>query len=101
MDIFINPPKEIHVTQEEFKNFNYFELAAFFMNYKACLSVNDNKTIRLWTSRYELAQTCLNNYRFKDIEWYEIEEVELYHCDIPEGELNKLIKKHFKHLFLK
>jgi hypothetical protein len=101
VDIYLNPSTEIFTTHEEFKKFTYFEIASFFINYKACIYINEDKSIRLWTNSWPLAMTCLKNFRFKDEKWYEREEVELYYCDVKNDKLKQFILNNFKELILK
>jgi predicted methyltransferase len=100
MDIYINPPREVITTHEEFDKFTYWDVASFFINHKACIYIKDN-SIRIWTNSWSLAITSLHNYRFKGEEWYEREDTELYYCDVKNEKLKDFILKKFKHLTLK
>ncbi|AFQ30330.1 hypothetical protein BK764_13740 [Bacillus thuringiensis serovar israelensis] len=100
MDIYINPPKRIETTVDQFKSFTYFELSSFFINHGACVQDNGD-SFRIWTSRYELVHACMKNHRFRGIDWYEKSNVELYFCDITEDNLKGLIRKSYEDLFLR
>lgn len=102
MNILINPPKEIFTTYEEFKSFSYFGIAAFFCNWKVCFHKNEDGSIKMWTHRYNIADTCMNSKRFNGIDWYENSAAEVYNCTIPkDSKLIHTIEKKFKYLFLK
>lgn len=102
MDIYINPPREITTTQQEFLNFSYYELACFFINFKMAISESKNDgAIKMWTTDYDVYNVCHKNWRFKDCEWYEIESAELIYCKVKNEQLKQLLKTKFSHLFLK
>jgi hypothetical protein len=101
VDIYINPPREIITTHDEFDKFTYWDISSFFINHKACIYINKDGSIRIWTNSWSLAIACLENHRFKGEQWYEREDVELYYCDIKSEKVKQLILDKFKHLTLK
>jgi hypothetical protein len=101
MDIYINPPREITTTIDEFKKFTYYELASFFINHKVAISKENETVYKLWTTDYEVFDICHKNWRFKHCDWYEIESAELYYCRVNNENLINLLTKKFNHLFFK
>jgi len=101
-DILVNPPKEVPLTVEEFHNLSYFGLASFWCNYKVIFYYNEDKNLKMYFHNERIIELFQKNYRFKDIEWYEISNAGMYTCIIPkECEVFKTIEKHFNHLILK
>jgi hypothetical protein len=101
LDVLINPPKEIPITAEQFKKFTYYEIAAFFCNWKACI-LRTEEGFQIFT-KAGLAYRCLENHRFVKGEekWFVNESAEVYHCTVKSLRLIAILEKHFKHLFLK
>lgn len=102
MEVLINPPKEIYTTLDEFMHFSFYEIASFFCNCNLCFSKNEDGSIKLWTSRSNLAYACLESRRFKGLNWKHNEGAEFYHCTIPkDNKLFELIERKCQHIFLK
>jgi hypothetical protein len=102
MDVLINAPKEIYTTFEEFTHFTYYEIAAFFCNWKVCFYKNEDGSIKMRTSKWSIADTCMKSKRFEGIDWFENESTEVYSCTIPkDNKLIEIIETKFNYLFLK
>lgn len=97
----MNKPKEVVTTHKQFNSFSYWDLSSFFINHKACIYINEDSSIRLWTNSWSLAISSLHNHRFKGEQWYEREDVELYYCDVKNIKLKSMLLNKFKHLVLK
>lgn len=101
-DILINPPKEVPLTVEQFKHLSYFGIASLWCNYRVIFYYNEDRDLEMYFHDYIIFKLCEKNYRFKNIEWYEIPSAEMYTCTIPKDhEVVKTIEKYFTHLILK
>lgn len=100
MEIYLNPPKRIETTVAEFRALKIFEVASFFINYGVCLEEKEG-SIRIWTQRWSLFERCDRSKRFKEVNWYEIEEVELYYCDVTDEKLKNTLRTRFEDKFLR
>jgi len=101
MDILINVPKEVFTTYQEFISFSYYEVAAFFCNWKICFHKNEDGSIKMWTHNKKLVYKCIDSRRFIGINWFENSSAEVYNCTIPkDNNLIKIIESKLKYLFL-
>jgi len=100
--IILNPPKEIPVTKEVFKDFTYYEMACFWCNWKVAFYYDDNDDLKMYTGKEDICYRCMKSHRFAGITWYENSSAEMYCCTIPKGTaLNEFVVNKLNHLIMR
>lgn len=100
--IWLTSPKEIDITKDEFYKLSGFGISSLWCSFKVLFHYTDNGDIKLYTHNLGLVRLCIDNYRFKGINWRENESVEMYNCIIPkEYKLTQTIEKYYKNLIMK
>jgi hypothetical protein len=94
-------PKPVDITAEDFYKLSWMGLASLWCSYKVLFHKTTDGSMKMYTSKYNICDTCYNSKRFEGIDWFHNEAAEMYLCTIPAGhKLITTIEKKFKHLIM-
>jgi hypothetical protein len=100
--LYIEAPKQIPLTKEEFNHLSYFGVASLFVSYRlVIIDVNTSYKCYL-TQSGDFEHLIRTNHRFKDLEWFEDTSVELSFVNIDkDSKYGSFITNKLQHLILK
>jgi hypothetical protein len=78
--LYLELPEVPEITSEEFFKLSIFNLSSLLVSYRFLIVKHDNDDIYLHTSSIELVELLQNNWRFKNLDWYEWKNIEMYGC---------------------
>jgi len=101
-DIYINPPRQINVTKEQFDKISYIGIASLFCNYPGIIiEVDSMYKVYMKDSRaysFFLLKVA-GQKRFEGVNFYECKSAEMGIIDVPkEHPLAQTLVKYFRHL---
>lgn len=100
--LYIEAPKQISLTKEEFDHLSYFGIANLFVSYKLVILDENNFYKCYLTQSGDFEYLVRTNYRFKDLKWFENSSVELSIVNIDKNsKYGNFIEKNLQHLILK
>ncbi len=106
-DIFINAPKHINITKEQFDRISIMGIASLFCNYPAIIIEKENEDRYVVYMKYYSAYRLFllkeaGQKRFEGLRFGKYDEAEMGSIEVPKDHpLAKSLVKYFSHLIAK
>ena len=103
--IYINAPKNINITKEQFDRISIIGIASLFCNYPAII-IEEETEYRVYMKYYSAYRLFLlkeaGQKRFEGLRFAKYDEAEMGAIEVPkEHPLSKSLMKYFSHLIAK
>lgn len=100
--LYIEAPKQIPLTKEEFNHLSYFGIANLFISYRLVI-LDENTFYKCYlTQSGDFEHLVRTNHRFNNLKWFGYESVELSFVKInKDSKYGSFIENKLQHLILK
>jgi hypothetical protein len=99
--IYLNPPRAVELSADDFHDLSYTGLASFLISWKAVAEKMTDGGYSVW-GKSDILSRWKDYKRFKDLNFLIYRQAELVQIEIPANHLlAKTVEKYFKHLILR